>query len=114
VRHKGETIAKVMNSSPLSVTFRRDLVGPQLATKNALLHHLTFVQYRKGQMIDFCWNLNENGKLSVDSMYRAFFQLLQSVLNNNNFWKMKILLKTKTKVLALYLCRGVIFTKDNL
>jgi hypothetical protein len=30
VRHKSDTIALVMATSPLDVTFRRDLIGPKL------------------------------------------------------------------------------------
>jgi hypothetical protein len=44
------TLAKVMESFPLAVTFRRDLVGPRLASWNALLLRLDFVIYRKGHM----------------------------------------------------------------
>ena len=38
VRHKGDTLAKVMETSPPSMTFRRDLIGPRLASWNELLH----------------------------------------------------------------------------
>jgi hypothetical protein len=31
VRHKGDTLAKVMGFSPLNVTIKRNLVGPRLA-----------------------------------------------------------------------------------
>jgi hypothetical protein len=40
VCYKSETIAKVMATSPLDVTFRRDLLGPRLTTWNALLQRL--------------------------------------------------------------------------
>jgi hypothetical protein len=33
MRHKSDTLAKVMETSPPNVTFRRDLVGPRLAPK---------------------------------------------------------------------------------
>jgi hypothetical protein len=37
VYHKGDTIAKVMKTSPPNVTFRRDLSGQRLVSWNALL-----------------------------------------------------------------------------
>jgi len=45
--NKSDIIAKVLNASPPNVAFRRDLIG------------------------EFRWNLTENGKFSVDSMYKA-------------------------------------------
>jgi hypothetical protein len=39
VRHKEDTIAKVMESSPPNVTFRRDISGQRLVSWNALLQH---------------------------------------------------------------------------
>jgi hypothetical protein len=42
-RHKGDTIATVMTNSLPNVTFRRDLIEPQLMTWNALLQRLAFV-----------------------------------------------------------------------
>ena len=44
VRHKGDTIAKVLESFPPNVTFRRDLIGPRLQSWNILLQRLTTVQ----------------------------------------------------------------------
>ena len=59
----------------------------------------------------FRWNLHENGKFSVDSMYRS---LIQSDLpvDNKKLWKMKMPLKVK--IFAWSARRGVILTKDNL
>ena len=61
---------------------------------------------------EFRWNLNRNGKFSVDSMYRAIVQPEIPVDNNNKIWQMKVPLKLK--VFAWYLRKGVILTKDNL
>ena len=73
VRHKSETLAKTMRTSPPNVTFRRDLTGPRLVAWDALLARLTTVQLSAGSDV-FRWNLNENGRFSVDSMYRALIQ----------------------------------------
>uniref|UniRef100_A0A453CQN9 Reverse transcriptase zinc-binding domain-containing protein n=1 Tax=Aegilops tauschii subsp. strangulata TaxID=200361 RepID=A0A453CQN9_AEGTS len=111
VRHKGDTIATVMESFPPNVTFRRDLIGPRLQSWYILLQRLSMVQLSYGSDV-FRWNLHENGKFSVESMYRALIQSDVPVDNNKKIWKMKIPLKNK--IFAWYLRRGVILTKDNL
>ena len=112
VRYKGDTLAKVMGSSPPNVSFRRSLHRPRQASWNALLMRLDSVQLTHGSD-RFQWNLNKNGLFSVDSMYKVLIQSDIPIDNNNNkIWKMKIPLKTN--VFTWYLRRGVIFTKDNL
>ena len=93
VRHKSDTLAMVMQSSPPTMTFRRDLVGPRLEAWNTLLGSLAMIHLSPGLDI-FCWSLHENGKFSVDSMYRALIQSDMSVDNNKkHLWKMKMPLK---------------------
>ena len=111
VRHKGDTIAKVLESFPPNVTFRRDLIGPRLQSWNILLQRLSTVQLSQGSDL-FRSNLHGNGQFSVESMYRALIQSDVPVDNNKKIWKMKIPLKNK--IFAWYLRRGVILTKDNL
>ena len=111
VRHKGDTIATVMESSPPNMTFRQTLLGPRLVSWNALLQRLAFVQLTTGPG-EFRWSLHENGKFSVNSMYNALVQPEVPVVNNRKICKMKIPLKNK--IFAWYLHRGVILTKDNL
>src|SRR4051812_17682988 len=111
VRHKGDTLATVMQESPPNVAFRRDLIGPRLTSWNGLLERLAVVQLSQGHD-EFRWNLNRNEKFSVDSMYRALVQPEIPVDNNYKIWQMKIPLKIK--VFAWYLRKGVILTKDNL
>jgi hypothetical protein len=62
-RHKGDTIATVMASSPPSLSFRKDLIVPRLAAWNALLQRFPTVQLSYGAD-DFCLNLNDNDVLS--------------------------------------------------
>jgi hypothetical protein len=69
VHHKSDTIALVMASSPLDVTFRRDLIGPTLVAWNALLQRLESIQLSTGPD-EFCWNLHPDGKFSVGSLYK--------------------------------------------
>ena len=70
VRHKSDTLAKVLGSSPPDVSFRRSLLGTRQASWHALLLRLDSVQLSEGPD-RFQWNLMKNGKFSVDSMYRA-------------------------------------------
>ena len=60
----------------------------------------------------FRWTLNENGRFSVDSMYRALIQSNVSVDKYEKLWKMNISLKIK--IFLRYARRGVILTKNNL
>ena len=110
VRHKGDTIAMVMESFLPNVTFRTDLIGPRLQSQYILLQRLSMVQLSHGSDV-FRWNLYGNGKFSVESMYRALIQFDVLVDNNKKIWKMQIPLKNK--IFAWYLRRGVILTKDN-
>jgi hypothetical protein len=113
VRHKGDTIAKVLENFPPSVTFRRDLSGQRLVDWNALLHRLANIQLQDGHD-EFRWNLHENGKFSVAFIYNAL--ILPHVpidkVSNDKLWKLKLPLRIK--VFGWYLRKGVILTKDNL
>jgi hypothetical protein len=111
IRHKDVTLQSVMVTSPPTMTFRRDVVGPRLTSWNELLQRLAPIQLVQGKDI-FRWELTKNGLFSVKSMYEALTEPVQPVLNNKSIWKLRIPLKTK--VFAWYLRRGVILTKDNL
>ena len=92
VRHKEVTLAAVMQSSPPNMTFRRDLTGTRLDAWTALLGRLTAIHLIPEPDI-FRWNLLQNGKFIVDSMYRALIQSDMPVDNNKKLWKMKLPLK---------------------
>jgi hypothetical protein len=102
-----------METLPPNVTFRRDLSGQRLVSWNTLLQRLANIQLQNGPD-EFRWNLHENGKFSVDSMYNAL--ILPNVpidkSSNNKLWKLKIPLRIK--VFGWYLHKGVVITKDNL
>jgi hypothetical protein len=55
---------------PLNVSFRRDLSGQRLVSWNALLIRLADIHLEPGHD-KFHWNLHENGKFSIASMYNA-------------------------------------------
>jgi hypothetical protein len=111
VRHKGNTIAHVLETNPPNVMFRRNLYGPRLVSWESLRQRLANVQLTDGND-EFHWNLLENGKFSVASLYNALTLSDLPVLDNKKIWKMKIPLKNK--VFSWYLHWGVILTKDNL
>jgi hypothetical protein len=94
VRHKGDTIAQVLESTPPNVSFRRSLYGPRLVSWESLLQRLATVQLTDGKD-EFDWNLLENGKFSVASMYNVLILSDLPVLDNKKIWKMKIPLKNK-------------------
>jgi hypothetical protein len=111
VRHKGDAIAQVLESTTPNVSFRRSLYGPRLVSWESLLQCLDTVQLTDGKD-EFHWNLLENGKFPVASMYNVLISSDLPVLDNKKIWNMKIPLKNKK--IAWYLRRGVILTKDNL
>jgi hypothetical protein len=86
------TIAKVMSTSPLVVTSRRDLIRQRLVAWNSLLQCLAAIQLSPGSD-EFRWNLYKNGEFSMDSMYKALIQLDIPVDSKKMIWKMKIPLK---------------------
>jgi hypothetical protein len=71
LRYKTDTLAEVMGSSSPTIMFRRNFVGPRIASLNALIQRMAFVQLTQGSDMFSRWNLNENGKFSMDSMYKA-------------------------------------------
>jgi hypothetical protein len=112
-RHKDDTIAKVLETSSPNMALRRDLSGQRLVSWNALLLRLANIHLQTGHD-KFCWNLHENGKFLVPSMYNALIHPESPIdkSNNNKLWKLKIPLRIK--VFGWYLRKGVILTKDNL
>jgi hypothetical protein len=60
VRHKGDTLCKVMETTPPSMMFRRELIGPRLTSCNELLNRLASVHLVHGPD-EFRWELTKNG-----------------------------------------------------
>jgi hypothetical protein len=95
VRHKSDTIAKVLEDFPPNVDFRRSLIGLRQTSWQELLQRLELVQLTQGPD-EFRWNLTGNGSFSVASMYNALIQPELPVDNNSKIWKIKIPLRTKS------------------
>ena len=83
VRHKGDTLQNVLESSPPSMTFRRDLIGPRLVAWNDLRRRLDPIHLVQGTD-EFRWSRTKNGVFSVCSMYKALCIPTQLVLNNKS------------------------------
>jgi hypothetical protein len=71
----------VLDSNPPNVTFRRTFFGPRQVSWDALLLRLANIQLTTGKDI-FRWNLHENGKFSVASLYNALILSDSPVYDN--------------------------------
>jgi hypothetical protein len=74
VRHKSATVATVLGSIPLNVSFHRALVDPNFILWHNLVARLIHVQLRVGNDI-FRWNLNSFGHSTIQSMYRYLIKM---------------------------------------
>ncbi|RCV09416.1 hypothetical protein SETIT_2G026500v2 [Setaria italica] len=63
-RHKQHTIAEVLSSSPINISWRRDLIGNKLAAWNNLYPHIANIVLSQEQD-EFHWNIHPTGQLSV-------------------------------------------------
>ncbi|WVZ53335.1 LOW QUALITY PROTEIN: hypothetical protein U9M48_004295 [Paspalum notatum var. saurae] len=109
VRKKGATVADVMSSVPLNISFRRGLYGERLNYWNELVGRVMNLALRVGRD-KFIWGLNKTGVFTVRSMYKHLIN--NGIIVSQEIWKTKILLKTK--IFMWYVKRGVLLTKDNL
>ncbi|WVZ88220.1 hypothetical protein U9M48_034764 [Paspalum notatum var. saurae] len=106
---KGTTVAEVMSSSPLNISFRRGLYGERLLAWNELIRRVMNLELSEGRDV-FRWGLNKTGVFSVRSMYK---HLINNGLKvSQEIWRTRIPLKTK--IFMWYIKRGVLLTKDNL
>ena len=110
VRHKFVTIKQVLGQENPDISFRMALLGHRLAVWNELLTRLEDIQL-SGEPDIFRWNLHQNGKFSVKSMYDAMVHCDVPV-DNRKLWKLKIPLRVK--IFLWFLNKGVILTRDNL
>ena len=93
VRHKFVTIKQVLGQENPDISFRRDLLGTRLTAWNELLTRLEDIQL-SDDPDTFRWNLHQNGKFSVKSMYDAMVHCDVPV-DNRKLWKLKIPLRVK-------------------
>ncbi|WVZ49681.1 LOW QUALITY PROTEIN: hypothetical protein U9M48_001018, partial [Paspalum notatum var. saurae] len=109
VRKKHATVANVLSSSPLNISFRRGLVGNKFLEWHNLVASLIHVKVEEDTDI-FMWGLHKTGSFTVRSMYRA---LISNDINMcQEIWRLKIPLKIK--IFLWFLKKEVLLTKDNL
>jgi predicted secreted Zn-dependent protease len=108
VRKKNASVAQVLSTTPLNVSFRRALVGENWTKWLQLVGSILNVQLCE-QEDSFIWSTSKY--FSVKAMYKDL--VVGSVSHPKlEAWKAKIPLKTK--IFLWFLWKGVILTKDNL
>jgi hypothetical protein len=90
-RRKSDTVEKVLSRVPLNVSFRRQLTGNNLVMWHNMVHRIMKVRLNNQNDV-FRWNLHQNRKFFVHSMYLALISN-GAVIRHNLIWKLKILLK---------------------
>jgi hypothetical protein len=109
VRRKQDSVARVLASVSLNISFRRNLVGRNQRDWHRIVASIQYVNLQ-GEWDAFVWALHSSGSFSVKSMYAALIN--NRVRVSQDIWQIKI--PTRIKIFLWYLKRGVILTKDNL
>jgi len=109
VRRKQDSVATVLASIPLNISFRRNLGGRNIRDWHRIVASLQDVNLQ-GERDVFVWALHSSGTFSVKSMYAALIN--NRVRVSQDLWQIKI--PSRIKIFLWYLKRGVILTKDNL
>lgn len=110
VRRKDATVAQVMSSRPLNVSFRRAIQGYLLHQWLDLVVKVLGVSLNEGRDI-FIWELSGRGVFTVKSMYKSLVRR-DVIPLRCPIWKIKTPLKIK--IFLWYIIRGVTLTKYNL
>jgi hypothetical protein len=111
VRKKNASVADVLSTVPLNVSFRRSLRGMALDKWLELVGKLVTVQLTDQRDV-FVWEPSANKKFTVKSMYLELMKQVGAPPSKGAFWRTKIPLKIK--IFLWYIWKGVILTKDNL
>jgi hypothetical protein len=110
LRKKSDTVAQVLSTIPLNISFGRFLTGNNLVLWNGLILRVMNIQLNDNADA-FRWNLHQNGLYYVHSLYMALINN-GMVETNKIVWKIKIPLKIK--IFMWYMQKGVVLMKDNL
>jgi len=110
VRKKQDMVGQVLSTPQPNLSWRRDLIGNNLAAWNNLATRLAALNLSQ-EDDEFKWDLDPSGVFSVKTRYRALINR-NVPYDNKKLWKLKTPLKIK--IFLWYLRRGVILTKDNL
>ena len=110
VRNKQDTVGQVLSTPQPNLSWRRDLIGNNLAAWNNLATRLAALNLSQ-EDDEFKWDLDLLGVFSVKTHYRVLINR-NVPYDNKKLWKLKTPLKIK--IFLWYLRRGVVLTKDNL
>jgi hypothetical protein len=110
VRDPHATVAKVMATRPLNLSFRRALVDNKLVEWQNHVAQIVNIQLVDGSDT-FRWNLTKLGFFTVRSLYLHLL-VRQPAFRHKMIWKLKIPLKIKIFLWCLQ--RGIVLSKDNL
>ena len=110
VSKKQDTVGQVLSTPQPNLSWRRDLIGNNLAAWNNLATRLAALNLSQ-EDDEFKWDLDPSGVFSVKTHYRALINR-NVPYDNKKLWKLKTPLKIK--IFLWYLRRGVVLTKDNL
>lgn len=110
MRNKKATVAQVLQSVPLNISFRRALVGDNLKQWLTLVESLMSISLNEERDV-FLWGLTKNKTYTVNSLYNDIMRN-EGIKEDCIAWRIKVPLKIK--VFFWYLKKGVILTKQNL
>jgi hypothetical protein len=110
VHHKNVTVANVLSSTPINISFRRTLDDTKWERWTNLLHRLISIQLSDSEDT-FKWGLTASHRFTVKSMYNDLLNENVAYLKKY-IWKMKVPLKIR--IFMWFLQKKVILTKDNL
>jgi hypothetical protein len=92
------TIVDVLSALPPSISWRRQLFGPNLIVWNDLLSHIDGLVLSHEYDV-FYWNLTSNGQFSVKPHYLALM-LRNTPKVNKEIWKLNAPLKIKNLLMV--------------
>ena len=93
VRRKDETVASILSSTPLNISFRRGLSGDKLKQWTELVGKVTSIELNNENDI-FEWNLNKQQRYTVKSLYLNLM-LNEGTPSSCFAWKIRVPLKIK-------------------
>jgi hypothetical protein len=107
VRRKHDTVANILRTVPLNVSFRRGLIRENLPSWYELVPKIVLVNLTNGTDV-FWWSFNKNCKFIVRSMYMSLIR--QGVTpRKKHLWNLRVPLKIK--VFLYYLQKELLLLK---
>jgi hypothetical protein len=82
-RRRNSTVADVLNSIPINMSFQRALVGHNLHSWNSLILRLVNIHLNDNEDV-FKWSLTTSGQFTVRSMYNTI--LNENIMPNNIYF----------------------------